>query len=93
MGDLRQDRSGLSQRRPCPQSRRVAGGTIHETQGHDADSNLNIRKGPGTDQPIIGKAAHNSIVTLLSKYNSEWALVRSDKNEEGYCSLKYLTPI
>jgi len=56
-------------------------------------SNLNIRKGPGTDQPIIGKAAHNSIVTLLSKYNSEWALVRSDKNEEGYCSLKYLTPI
>jgi len=56
-------------------------------------SNLNIRKGPGTDQPIVGKAAHHSIVTLLSKYNSEWALVRSDKNEEGYCSLKYLTPI
>ncbi len=56
-------------------------------------SNLNIRKGPGTDQPIIGKAAHHSIVTLLSKYNNEWALVRSDKNEEGYCSLKYLTPV
>lgn len=56
-------------------------------------SNLNIRKGPGTDQPIIGKAAHHSEVTLLSKYNSEWALVRSDKGEEGYCSLKYLTPI
>lgn len=56
-------------------------------------SNLNIRKGPGTDQPIIGKAAHLSIVTLLSKYNNEWALVRSDKNEEGYCSLKYLTPV
>ncbi len=56
-------------------------------------SNLNIRKGPGTDQPIIGKAAHNSEVTLLSKYNGEWALVRSADNEEGYCSLKYLTPI
>lgn len=56
-------------------------------------SNLNIRKGPGTDQPIIGKAAHNSEVTLLSKYNDEWALVRSDKGEEGYCSLKYLTAI
>ena len=55
-------------------------------------SNLNIRKGPGTDQPIIGKAAHNSMVTLLSKYNEEWALVRSDKGEEGYCSLKYLSP-
>ncbi len=56
-------------------------------------SNLNIRKGPGTDQPIIGKAAHNSVVTLLSKYNDEWALVRSDKGEEGYCSMKYLSPM
>lgn len=56
-------------------------------------SNLNIRKGPGTDQPIIGKAAHHSEVTMLSKYNDEWALVRSDKGEEGYCSLKYLTPL
>lgn len=56
-------------------------------------SNLNIRKGPGTDQPIIGKAAHESEVTLLSKYNSEWALIRSANGEEGYCSLKYLTEI
>lgn len=56
-------------------------------------SNLNIRKGPGTDQPIIGKAAHDSVVTLLSKYNDEWALIRSEKGEEGYCSLQYLTAI
>jgi uncharacterized protein YgiM (DUF1202 family) len=56
-------------------------------------SNLNIRKGPGTDQPIIGKAAHNAEVTLLSKYNDEWALIRSGNNEEGYCSLKYLTAL
>src|SRR3954467_3587072 len=26
-------------------------------------SNLNIRKGPGTDQPISGKATHNEVVT------------------------------
>ena len=56
-------------------------------------SNLNIRKGPGTDQPIIGKAAHHAEVTLLSKYNAEWALIRSDAGEEGYCALKYLTEI
>ena len=54
-------------------------------------SNLNIRKGPGTDQPIIGKAAHHAEVTLLSNYNADWALIRSDSGEEGYCSLKYLT--
>ena len=56
-------------------------------------SNLNIRKGPGTDQPIIGKAAHHVEVTLLSKYNAEWALIRSDDGDEGYCALKYLTAI
>lgn len=55
-------------------------------------SNLNIRKGPGTDQPIVGKAAHLAEVTLLSKYNNEWALVRSENGVEGYCSLQYLTP-
>src|SRR5436190_24311192 len=37
-------------------------------------SNLNIRKGPGTDQPIVGKAAHNSTVTLISKTNDQWRL-------------------
>ena len=56
-------------------------------------ANLNIPKGPDTDQPIIGKAAHESIVTLLSTYTDEWALVRSDKHEEGSCSLKDLTAI
>src|SRR6516225_4265945 len=40
-------------------------------------SNLNIRKGPGTDQPIIGKAAHNETVTLVSKMNDQWWLIRT----------------
>jgi len=44
-------------------------------------SNLNIRKGPGTDQPIVGKAAHNEIVTLLSKTNDQWYLIRTDAGE------------
>lgn len=56
-------------------------------------SNLNIRKGPGLDQPVIGKAAHESTVTLLTDYNSEWALVRSEEGVEGYCSRQYLTQI
>lgn len=56
-------------------------------------SNLNVRKGPGTDQPIIGKAAHESIVTFLSKYNDDWYLVRTSEGVEGYCSTAYLTPM
>ncbi len=55
-------------------------------------SNLNIRKGPGTDQPIVGKAAHHEIVTLVSRTNDQWWLVRTDNGEEGYAYAQYLTP-
>src|ERR1700744_1331666 len=54
-----------------------------------AESNLNIRKGPGTDQPIVGKAAHNSTVQLVSRTNDQWWLVRTDKGEEGYAYAQY----
>ncbi|HEX8459778.1 MAG TPA: SH3 domain-containing protein [Segetibacter sp.] len=54
-------------------------------------SNLNIRKGPGTDQPIVGKAEHMSTVTLISKTSDQWWLVRSEKGEEGYAYAQYLT--
>ena len=53
---------------------------------------LNIRKGPGTDQPVVGKAAHDSTVTLLSKTNDQWWLVKTDSGEEGYAYAQYLSP-
>lgn len=53
-------------------------------------SNLNIRKGPGTDQEIVGKAAHNEIITVISKPNDQWSLVRTDKGVEGYAYSQYL---
>lgn len=56
-------------------------------------SNLNIRKGPGTDQPIIGKAAHNEIIAVASKTNDQWTLIRTDKGEEGYVYSQYLSPV
>ncbi|MET3878130.1 MULTISPECIES: SH3 domain-containing protein [Chitinophaga] len=56
-------------------------------------SNLNIRKGPGTDQPIVGKAAHNEIVSLISKQSDQWWLIRTDNGEEGYAYAQYLQPV
>ncbi len=53
-------------------------------------SNLNIRKGPGTDQPIVGKAAHNEIVTVMNQTNDQWTLIRTDDGEEGYVYNRYL---
>lgn len=55
-------------------------------------SNLNIRKGPGTDQPIVGKAAHGEIITLINKTNDQWWLVKTDDGEEGYAYAQYLSP-
>jgi uncharacterized protein YgiM (DUF1202 family) len=55
-------------------------------------SNLNIRKGPGTDQPIVGKAAHQETVTLVSKTNDQWWLIRTSSGQEGYASAQYLSP-
>jgi len=56
-----------------------------------ASSNLNIRKGPGTDQPIVGKAAHNEMVTLVNKTNDQWWLIRTAAGEEGYAYAQYLS--
>ena len=57
------------------------------------NSNLNVRKGPGTDQPIVGKAAKGEIITLVSKANEQWWLVRTVDGEEGYCFAQYLEPL
>src|SRR4051795_8810595 len=54
-------------------------------------SNLNVRKGPGTDQPIVGKAAHGSTVTLVSKTSDQWWLIRTQNGEEGYAYAQYLS--
>ena len=68
----------------------VSGGQVRVTT---ESSNLNIRKGPGTDQPIVGKAAHDEIITLVSKSNDQWWMVRTKDGEEGYAYSQYLTPL
>ena len=54
-------------------------------------SNLNIRKGPGTDQEIVGKAAHDEVVDVISKPNEQWSLIRTNSGVEGYAYTQYLT--
>ena len=58
-----------------------------------ASSNLNIRKGPGTDQPIVGKAAHGEIVTLVNKADEQWWQIKTKDGEEGYSYAQYLSPL
>jgi uncharacterized protein YgiM (DUF1202 family) len=67
-------------------------GTGSKAKVNTESSNLNIRKGPGTDQPIVGKAAHHEIVTVINQTNSQWSLIRTDAGVEGYAYAQYLTP-
>lgn len=66
--------------------------TVTKVKVVTESSNLNIRKGPGTDQPIVGKAAHGEVITLINQSNDQWWLVRTDDGEEGYAYAQYLAP-
>jgi uncharacterized protein YgiM (DUF1202 family) len=68
------------------------GANVSKVKVTTDSSNLNIRKGPGTDQPIVGKAAHGEVITLVSQTNDQWWLVRTNDGEEGYAYTRYLTP-
>jgi uncharacterized protein YgiM (DUF1202 family) len=56
-------------------------------------SNLNIRKGPGTQFDIVGKAAHDSQVQLIKKMYNGWYYIKAANGIEGFCSTDYLAQI
>ena len=56
-------------------------------------TNLNIRATPTTDGAIVGKAAHNEIVTLVEKTDDSWWKIKTADGEEGYAYAQYLSPM
>lgn len=45
---------------------------------------LNVHKGPGVELPTIGNVTKGEVVTVMSRANVYWWLIRTD-NIEGYC--------
>ncbi len=56
-------------------------------------TNLNIRSSPTTDGAIVGKAAHDEVVTLVEKTDDSWWKIRTSTGEEGYAYSQYLSPL
>ena len=56
-------------------------------------SNLNIRATPSTEGALVGKAAHDEIITLVEKTDDSWWKVRTADGEEGYAYAQYLSPL
>ncbi|HOZ85182.1 MAG TPA: SH3 domain-containing protein [Niabella sp.] len=55
-------------------------------------SNINIRKGPATDQPVVAIAQLDEVVDVLRTINKEWAFIRTTSGAEGYISSQFLKP-
>jgi uncharacterized protein YgiM (DUF1202 family) len=56
-------------------------------------TNLNIRSTPSTEGEVVGKAAHDEVVTLVEKTDDSWWKVRTAQGEEGYAYAQYLSPM
>jgi uncharacterized protein YgiM (DUF1202 family) len=56
-------------------------------------TNLNIRSTPSTEGEIVGKAAHNEVVTLVEKTDDSWWKIKTANGEEGYAYAQYLSPM
>lgn len=56
-------------------------------------TNLNIRSTPSTEGDIIGKAAHDEVVTLVEKTDDSWWKIKTKDGEEGYAYAQYLSPM
>lgn len=51
---------------------------------------LNIRKGPGTDQKIIGSVGTSDYIHILNKAADGWYAIETDTDELGYISGQYV---
>jgi uncharacterized protein YgiM (DUF1202 family) len=56
-------------------------------------TNLNIRATPSTEGQIVGKAAHDEVVTLVEKTDDSWWKIKTADGEEGYAYAQYLSPL
>ena len=56
-------------------------------------TNLNIRSTPSTEGEIVGKAAHEEVVTLIEKTDDSWWKIKTADGEEGYAYAQYLSPL
>ena len=53
-------------------------------------TNINIRKGPATDQEVVGVAQQDEIVEVLKNVNSEWTSIRTKDGIEGFVATRFL---
>jgi uncharacterized protein YgiM (DUF1202 family)/LysM repeat protein len=56
-------------------------------------TNINIRKGPATDQEVVGTAQQDEVLEILKKVDNEWTWVRAQNGTEGFVASQFLEPV
>lgn len=56
-------------------------------------TNINIRKGPSTDQDVIGTAQQDEVVDIIKKVNNEWTSIRTQDGTEGFVASQFIALI
>lgn len=67
-----------------------SGSTSASLEKYKTTTNVNFRQGPSSFTTKIGVVAEGTVVTLISKYNSEWYKIKTPEGVEGYLCTEYL---
>ncbi|WP_071597013.1 SH3 domain-containing protein [Niabella aurantiaca] len=76
-----------------PVAKKEAPAAKTETQKAIVGTGINIRKGPGTGEPVVGRAENSEIVTVTREVNDEWAAIRTSEGISGYIASRFLGPV
>ncbi len=60
------------------------------SEGVIQGTNINIRKGPATDNDIVGTAQQGDVVEVIKTIGKEWVAVRTKEGVEGYVSSQFI---
>ena len=74
----------------------TAGGTAAEATGAGtltiAGDRVNLRSGPGTEHPSVGRLNRGTVVVAIGPTSGAWIEVRDEGGIQGFVSAKLLSP-
>lgn len=53
-------------------------------------TNINVRKGPATDQEVVAILQQDDAVEVVKEVNSEWSAIRTKDGAEGFVASRFL---
>ena len=88
------DIAGSSAQEPSaptqPPAQNESAPNITQLQAVLIGSDVNLRSGAGTGYSVIGSLQLGQCVTVIDNSDANWAKIRTESGQEGYCSKEFL---